>query len=251
MGKMFITKYPDIINNDNLLKLGQLKFQFTNAGNGSLQIDGTTFSDGTTTKSISDGTTAIIENKYELTSLRCKSVPGNKGFATTTLTLKDLKFSTKLTNIYYPGDAYLGDESERSLSNLKDLVDLYGLNLQDLSHTKDVIGDISFISNLKNLVTLNLTGNIHVSGDISSLANITILREIYLEGTNVSGDISSLANLINLTSLKLGGTNVSGDISNIVTNLTKLNVLTIPSTVIITDEQKKTLTDRGCTVTIS
>lgn len=249
MGKMFITKYPDIINNDNLLKLGQLKFQFTNAGGGSLLIGGTTYSDGTNTKSISDGTTAIIENKYELTSLRCNQ--SDKGFATTTLTFKDLKFSTKLTIIYYPGSAYLGDESERNLSNLKDLVNLQEINLQDWQCTKDVIGDISIISNMKQLKYLNLEGSIHVSGDISSLANMTNLKEICLDGTNVSGDISSLANLINLTILGLEGTNVSGDISNIVTNLTKLTCLKISSTVIITDEQKKTLTDRGCTVAIA
>lgn len=249
MGKMFITKYPDIINNDNLLKLGQLKFQFTNAGGGSLSIGGTTYSDGTNTKSISDGTTAIIENKYELTSLRCKQ--SNKGFATTTLTIKDLKFSTKLTAIYYPGEAYLGDESERNLSNLKDLINLQEINFQDRHRTKDVIGDISIISNMKQLMYINLAGSIHVSGDISSLANMTTLKEFNMGGTNVSGDISSLANLINLTQLSLADTNVSGDISNIVTNLTKLTYLDIPSTVIITDEQKKTLTDRGCTVRIS
>lgn len=226
MGKMFITKYPDIINNDNLLKLGQLRFQFTAAGGGSIQINGTTFSDGTTIKSISDSTTAIIENKYNMTELKC--VQSDKGFGTTTLTLKDLKFSTKLTSIYYPGAAYLGDESERNLSNLKDLINLYEINFQDTDRTKDIIGDISSLSNMKNLLYVNLNHAIHVSGDISSLSNLT-----------------------NLVELKLSGTHVSGDISSIVTNLTKLSILFIPSTVTITDAQKQTLTNRGCTLSIS
>ena len=249
MGKMFITKYPDIINNDNLLTLGQLKFQFTNAGGGSLSIAGTTYSDGTNTKSISDGTTAIIENKYELTSLRCNET--DKGFATTTLTLKDLKFSTKLTVLYYPGAAYLGDESERNLSNLKDLINLREINLQDLRKTKDIIGDISSLSNMTQLTYINLERNHKVIGNISSWSKLTNLIDISLNGTNISGDISSLSNLKNLTGLRMTGSKVHGDISSIVTNLTKLTQLGIPSTITITDAQKKTLTDRGCTVVIS
>ena len=68
--------------------------------------------------------------------------------------------------------------------------------------------------------------------------------------STMNGDIASLANCTAITQLDLVNTKVSGDITNIVTNLTKLTNLSIPPTVTITDAQKKTLTDRGCTITI-
>lgn len=125
------------------------------------------------------------------------------------------------------------------------------IHIYSSGYTDKLIFNIADLKQCTSLRECFIEHSAGISGDISNLSKLTQATMLVFPLTNVSGDISSLANLINLTNLSLSGTNVSGDISNIVTNLTKLTYLGIPSTVTITDAQKKTLTDRGCTVRIS
>lgn len=91
-----------------------------------------------------------------------------------------------------------------------------------------------------------------ITGDLSNIPSTlpTTIRHIAFNGTDVTGDVSLLAKYTGVIYLELAGSKVSGDITDVVTNCTKLLQLTLPSTVTITDEQKTTLTNRGCTVTI-
>ena len=172
----------------------------------------------------------VIKNKYALSYyLGCiENADNGNGPTNKYFNIDDLKYSTDLT---YIKNNYLNTR------------------MPEYHNAGKTNGDISSLSNLTKL-TVIIFDNTSVSGDISSLSNLTNLTNISLGNTSVSGDISSLSNNTGLTNLSLYGTSVSGDITDIVTNLTQLTQLTIPKTVTITDAQKQTLTDRGCTVYI-
>ena len=124
----------------------------------------------------------------------------------------------------------------RELTNLDQkntswqIADLTGLQHATQLETLKVtsgggVSDISPLANLTNLEELWLT-NTHVS-DISALAKLTNLEVLYLADTYVS-DISVLANLTNLRDLGFGGTYVR-DISALA-NLTNLEELWLTNT---------------------
>ena len=72
------------------------------------------------------------------------------------------------------------------------------------------------------LKIISLKGN--VTGDISSLKNMTAITSLTVNSTNITGDISSLKNLTATTNLIINSTNVTGDISSL-KNLTALTNL--------------------------
>ena len=156
----------------------------------------------------------------------------------------DLSSIKDLVNMRYlvvfPSTQVTGDIA--NLANMTSIIDL-GLN------NTQVTGDITNLANMTSTIYLNLRST-QVSGNITNLANMKSMTNLSLSNTQVSGNIANLANLTSMTNLGLSGTQVSGDITNIVTNLTKLRYLSLPKAVTITDAQKKTLTDRGCTVRI-
>ena len=103
----------------------------------------------------------------------------------------------------------------------------YFKNLKTISfdfHWKNSsqIKDISPLTNLTNLTSLDLSGN--QIEDISLLTNLTNLTSLDL-GNNQITDISALSNLKNLTTLNLSGNNIT-DIS-ILKELTKLESLSL------------------------
>jgi internalin A len=129
-----------------------------------------------------------------------------------------LDIENRVTGLQYRGS----DISDISaLSNLT--------NLQSLDLSGNQISDISALSNLTNLQSLNLRAN-QIS-DISALASLTNLQSLYLgedqsllyPGKNQISNISALSNLTNLQSLDLS----DNQISNIsaLANLTNLQSL--------------------------
>ena len=87
------------------------------------------------------------------------------------------------------------------------ITSLSGLRLEDNSIT----GSISALSTLSMLRTLDLTRT-NVDGDISSLSSFQI-NIISLAETNVSGNISSLESMRSLETVDLEETNVGGNIA--------------------------------------
>ncbi len=169
------------------------------------------------------------------------SLPNNP--KTVKLNLDDLLVFEKLMYLDLSGDtAVTGDikRLSRLLGSLKTIL---------LSDTK-ITGDIRSLNSTHRLAQLNLH-NTSVTGDISQLGEMRMLEKLDLSQTLIDGDISSLRNLHSLKALDLIGTKVTGDAKVFVDNMLSLSELRISNTVTITDEQKKTLTDRGCTVTIA
>ena len=227
---------------------------FTNGTNGESRGKTFTITSGKNPIFFKEGTfDIVIKNKYALNYYfgAIENAENANGSANKYLNIDDLKYSTNLT---YVRNNYFGEhnnfknvgKTNGDISSLSNLTNLTSANFVNTS----VSGDISSLSNNTGLTSLTLSGT-SVSGDISSLSNNTNLKTLLLNNNNnISGNISSLSKLTNLTVLFLDNTSVSGDITDIVTNLTKLTQLWLPKTVTITDAQKKTLTDRGCSVTI-
>jgi len=97
------------------------------------------------------------------------------------------------------------------LTDLNRFTNLVSLELNDLNIT----GDISSLSNLTELQYLQITGDSlsgSLTGDIVNIQNLTKLRHLNLSNTSVTGDIQGLSNLPELTSLNLSNTSVTGDI---------------------------------------
>ena len=113
----------------------------------------------------------------------------------------------------------------KNLSGIENLVNLEVLDLGDALNEMGLsdynyIEDISSLANLTKLKELNLScnsvENIHAIENLKSLETLNI-------GLNNISDISALKNLINIKNLNFNSNNVS-DIS-VLTNLTKLEVI--------------------------
>ena len=122
----------------------------------------------------------------------------------------------------------LGDVSENdrfvNSNQIEDISVLSGLtDLRTLNLTRTMVSDISVLSDLTKLRTLNLSINREIS-DISPLSGLTNLRTLNLF-TNKISDISPLSGLTNLRTLNLSRNKIS-DISPL-SGLTELKILTL------------------------
>lgn len=92
--------------------------------------------------------------------------------------------------------------------------------------TKSVTGNISSLSELTKLITLDIP-NTGITGNISNLSELTNLTTLIITNdAGITGDISNLSNLVNLTTLSINNTSITGDIKTLakLTQLTALNV---------------------------
>lgn len=190
MGKCLITKLNGSVSNDKLLKLGEMRFYFkkedkysnvlnhgislTFAENTTISVVGGNFVDITDNSNL--GTTLSFEagvnknvfvsnencyisvNKYLL--LNISAVDGeNKTVCY--FSIDDLKYSSKINNIYSLSSQVTGD-----IANLKNLTALTNINLS----STQVTGDIAVFTNMSELKELRL--NVPTSlvlGELSSL----------------------------------------------------------------------------------
>ena len=217
MGKCLITKLNGSVSNDKLLKLGEMRFYFkkedkysnvlnhgislTFAENTTISVVGGNFVDKTDNSNL--GTTLSFEadvnknifvsnencyisvNKYLL--LNISAVDGEDK-TVCYFSIDDLKYSSKINNIY-------------SLSS-------------------QVTGDIANLKNLTALTKINLYGS-QVTGDIANLKDLTALANIDLSGSQVTGDIAAFTNMSELKELRLNVPTslVLGELSSLPTKL--------------------------------
>ena len=218
MGKCLVTKLNGTVDNDNLLRIGEIRLFNTKLSNptGNSQYMSLAFSKDTNLEIVGDAyfTEAnLSENKGKTKSC---SANQNSAFYVSNndcqIAILDKYSLIKIeTNAHRVGD----------LEDLRFSKGLSFISANDSGQT----GDISNLKNLTALTTLSLS-NTQVSGDISNLKNLTALTTLNLDNTQVSGDISNLKNLTALTTLSLNNTQVSGDISNL-KNLTALTILSL------------------------
>ncbi len=237
MGKCLVTKLNGTVDNDNLLRIGEIRLFNSKLSNptSNSQYISLTFSKDANLEIVGDAyftNSTLTENKgktkncqanqngaFYLSNNDCQiaildkysliKVEANNHRVGD---LEDLRFSKGLSAIIITDRGQMGD-----IANLKNLTALTALRL---SNTQ-VSGDIANLKNLTALTNLNLS-NTQVSGDIANLKNLTALTDLNLSNTQVSGDIANLKNLTALTELLLSNykTPLTGDIGELHT-LTK------------------------------
>lgn len=252
MSKTFITKFPSSVDNDNLPIYGRIVIicvagKDTTDEKRGIQLQVTK---PTTLKKIS-GANFLC---YDIYAPR-----GSNEFVDNA----ELKAGTQYQIDFAASDVdtYLAIDGKYNIELIRNGYDWHSKNIR-LN-----LDDLKYCGNLRS-ISIPCTGNIlngnlnNVNEGITSLAikydkdlddvsHLTALTSLDLRYSNLSKrDVSVLSTLVNLTKLDISGTNISGDMTSLVNNLTKLKTLRIPKAVTITDEQKKTLTDRGCTVSI-
>jgi len=108
-----------------------------------------------------------------------------------------LQYTPNLVYLQMDGNQGTGSD----FSKISRLTHLQALAIKNMG-----ISNITFVSNLRSLVSLDLSGN-NISS-ISSLSSLTSLDTLYLNNNRIN-DISSLRNLRNLTWLQLRNNNIS------------------------------------------
>lgn len=206
MAKCLVTKLSGTVNNDNLLRLGEIRIGMKphsspNIYNSSFMI-----------KASKEIKLEIIGNgyfsNYGLTENRGKTmtIPANEE---TDVFVSNGDYQIAILGVYYitklhfHGNSVVGtDVTQRSI------------NINDLSRAK-------------GLESLDITAASNVSGDLSSLSTLVNLNNLILSTTNITGDFSSLKNLVKLTNLALENSKkMSGNISSFAA-MTKLKALQI------------------------
>ena len=208
MGKCLVTKLNGTVDNNSILKVGELRLNVQSVSNPTAQTQELNL------MFAKDTTVSIIGNGYFTDS----SLSQNNGKTCI------CKANTTTTLILSNGDYELSIPDKYSIIQINcwnagscvsmDISDLkYSLSINSIAlRNAQVSGDISALSNLTALWNISIrTANI--SGDISALSNLTALATLNLQGTQVSGDISALSNLTKLTSFTVA--NMSGDISTL------------------------------------
>ncbi len=244
MGNCLITKLKGRVSNNELLKLGEMRFYFlkdkvsspkaatrsitlTFTEDTTISITGGHFTDSDLVQNL--GTTLhlnklepkaiyvsneegfISVNKYQLKDIKITDV-----YLTSKIyfNIDDLKYSNYLTSLEGNSNLVNGD-----IASLKEKESLTKI----LMEATQVSGDISAFSNMTGLTSVNISRT-KVSGDISVFSNMTNLSNLILADTQVSGNIASLQNLTKLKQINSSRTKVSGDISAF-SNMTDLNEL--------------------------
>lgn len=204
MGKCLITKLNGSVQNDSLLHIGEFCIEVRKVESP------TADSQKISVRNVKDTQLRIIGDGY----FTNETLSENKG------KVMDIAANTE-TLVYYSNGNYEIVVSEKySLSS-------FGVFLS--TSWKDFKGKLSFdIESLKyspNIQNLMLS-NAQVTGDIAVLGEMTSLAILMLSNTQVKGDIAVLGELTSLGHLRLSDTQVNGDIA-VFGKLT--NLIDIPS----------------------
>lgn len=137
------------------------------------------------------------------------------------ITVKDM---LQLTEIYFDGDTYLDVSSLNGLEYASNLVSLTLLN----ANVGSKLTDLTPISNLKKLETINISVGTQNGGDLNDLkplSNLTNLKHLTINDSKIT-DLTPLANLTKLQSIDLNKNTRLTDIS-VLRDLTNLEYVSL------------------------
>lgn len=192
MGKCLVTKLKNVVDNNNLLHLGEMRIGFpkytATSGNArsikikpssaiTLSIVGSGyFTDATLSQN--NGTTASLE-----------------AFVDNKLYISNDVVEVSVPDKYNLLHVFISDDSLFDLDTLKYSKALEALDL----YSRSSVGDIASLSKLTSLNWITILGSNGIYGDISSLKNLTSLSGLYLDNCNkIAGDCASLEHLTSL-----------------------------------------------------
>ena len=232
MNKCLVTKLNGSVNNNAILKLGEMRFKVTSTANptGASQLISFNFNKNCEVRIIGDGyitDSNLSANKgksivinantstdvyfsngdYEVSIADKYSIVVFKGYSNNaSINIEDFKYSKGLT--------FLWSNSQKSFGNVSCLKDLVGLTNLSLS-SYNCTGKLSDLSRLTSLTELNIS-NSKIDGDLSEISDLASLQTLYLP-VGVSGNVSSLAKMTSLTYLQIS--NAIGDLSQLPANV--------------------------------
>lgn len=202
--KCLVTKLEGVVNNSNLLKIGDMPIYVRKSN------DAKASQYKLTIKTLKDSKVEIIGDGYFT----------DEGMVTNKGKIISIPANTS-TTLYFSNGDY-----EARVSNKYD-IDMFNL-------TEDGSGNNNFLSiNLDdlrfsyNLTSLSLS-NSKSYGDIKNLQGKDNIRIVYLSNTNVTGDAKAIS-INNLTTLYIKSDNISYDISNLA-GTTKLSAVNFADT---------------------
>lgn len=233
MGKCLITKLNGTVSNNTLLKVGELRLNFSATGSSrkmqirftsditlvcsggfftdeSLSVNnGTTYTckqDKTETIYVSNGSGYIscLNGKYKCSLI---NISNSCYFIDT----DDLKFDSDLLFVGLDMSLSTGDLSNLCLDRVTDL---------GVSRT-NIYGDISAIANCKKLATASLYNSPNIKGDIAVFKNTPNLTYLVLGNAGIYGDIISFSSCLKLTTLNIPRTNLNGTVESLANALFK------------------------------
>ena len=229
MGKCLVTKLNGVVDNNSILRIGEIRFKVDKVDNptDATQVLGITVNAPSKMEIIGKGyftDKTLSENKGKSITIDTTT---NGVFVSSTDNVEiALLGKYAITNIlpFYNGQASSTYSKNKALdiNNLK-----YSLALTKIIlGNSQVYGDIKALENLTALTNIDLN-NSQVYGDIKALENLVEITNIQLQNTKVKGNISSFSNLTKCTEINLYNCVCYGDISSL-QKLTKLSRIIIP-----------------------
>ena len=208
MGKCLITKLNGIVNNDNILKLGELRLQL-------LPVSSPTADTEAVTLKFSKNTSVAISGNAYFTD---SALSANNG--------KTVNFTGNIQQLIYlsNNDGYLSilDKYDIMILQVNHAKTMLDLDLLKFTNKLEILvckasGNISKLGNFKNISTIQIKGD-ELYGDIKSLNDDTNLEILEIDSLNITGDISSLSKLNKCKRIMLKGAVLTGDLSDLPTN---------------------------------
>lgn len=205
MTKCLVTKLNGNVQDDSLLKVGEMRCDIkkkdsitpddiniilTFSKNANVSIIGDSYFrdlSGTQNLGKTASFSANAEKRIYVNNNDAKFSIGDKyslimlasGNCFKNFDINELKWSPKLAKLSL-GDCHGELETFKNSTEMLIII-LYG----------NVTGNISAISQLKNLTTLTIYSN-YIKGDLSSLIGLTNLETVILDGAELSGDLATL-----------------------------------------------------------
>ena len=218
MNKCLVTKLNGSVNNNAILKLGEMRFKVTSAANptAASQLVAFNFNKNCEVRIIGDG--YITDSNLSANKGKSIVIPAN---TSTDVYFSNGDYEVSITD-KYSVVAFKGYSSNVSI-NIEDFK--YSNNLGILtSLSKKSFGDVSYLKDLVGLKTLNLS-SYNITGKLSDLSRLTSLTEITLSESKIEGDLSEISDLASLQTLYLP-LGVSGNVSSLakMTALTHLQI---------------------------
>ena len=197
MNKCLVTNLSGVVDNPDLLRLGEMRIKVRKLN--------TEYEHRALTLSFSKETNITITGDGYFTD---KESVSNKG--------KQIVVPANTNTIVYisNGDYDINIYNKYDLTFFVD----YAFGVVGAPQKSGFSVNIEYFKYSKNITRINVS---EASGDIAAVKNLTALTSLSISNTQVSGDIAAVKNLTALTSLSTRLSNITGDISNLY-SLTKL-----------------------------
>ena len=201
MGKCLVTKLNGAVNNNDLLRIGECVIGVESSSVNELLF-----------QTNLGGTEYYCEQSHVLGEENV-----NAGVKRAIASWKDIKSSAVgLYRFHFLNKYSIKGFLEKSIKGINEINQVNYLNNITqimLNLNSDDVFDLNALKQSTSLNLLILKGT--VTGDISSLKNMTALTNLSINSNTVTGDISSLKGLTALTNLSINSNTVTGDISSL------------------------------------